>query len=188
MLGVRFYKGTGNTGTHTGSLWSSTGLRLATGTFTGETSSGWQTLTFAVTGGRAGRHHLHRVLLRTRRPLRGHRRLLRRNGRATTARCTPSRTAADGPNGVYRYGGGFPTSSYNAGNYWVDVIYTPANTEHTSNIVYRSGATPASPDSDHRGGRGQEKAAVATSNPRPGRLVTATTATRQTPTRRRVVR
>ena len=46
--GVEFYKASTNTGTHTGSLWSSTGTLLATGTFTNETASGWQTLTFAT--------------------------------------------------------------------------------------------------------------------------------------------
>src|SRR5215471_7077781 len=45
--GVRFYKGTGNGGTHTGSLWSSSGTLLATGQFTNETASGWQTMLFA---------------------------------------------------------------------------------------------------------------------------------------------
>src|SRR5262249_52205235 len=44
--GVRFYKGTGNGGTHTGSLWSSTGTLLATGTFTNESATGWQTMLF----------------------------------------------------------------------------------------------------------------------------------------------
>ena len=47
VAGVRFYKGAGNSGTHTGSLWTSSGTLLATGTFTNETASGWQTLTFA---------------------------------------------------------------------------------------------------------------------------------------------
>ena len=47
VAGVRFYKGAGNTGTHTGSLWTASGTLLATGTFTNETASGWQTLTFA---------------------------------------------------------------------------------------------------------------------------------------------
>ena len=46
IYGVRFYKGAGNTGTHTGSLWTDTGTLLAHGTFTNETSSGWQTLEF----------------------------------------------------------------------------------------------------------------------------------------------
>jgi len=35
----------------------------------------------------------------------------------------------DGGNGVFVYGlgGGFPTQSYNASNYWVDVLFTPTN-------------------------------------------------------------
>ena len=55
ITGVEFYKATTNTGMHTGSLWSSSGQLLATGTFTNETSSGWQTLVFntpvAITAG-----------------------------------------------------------------------------------------------------------------------------------------
>src|SRR5262249_30966352 len=48
VTGVRFYKGGQNTGSHTGSLWSSSGTLLATGTFTNEMASGWQQLTFAT--------------------------------------------------------------------------------------------------------------------------------------------
>ena len=47
VTGVRFYKGAGNTGTHVGSLWSSAGVRLASATFTNETATGWQQVTFA---------------------------------------------------------------------------------------------------------------------------------------------
>ena len=46
ISGVRFYKGAGSTGTHTGSLWTSNGTLLASGTFTNETASGWQGLIF----------------------------------------------------------------------------------------------------------------------------------------------
>ena len=46
--GVRFYKGSTNTGTHTGRLWSSTGQLLSSVVFSGETSSGWQTAQFAT--------------------------------------------------------------------------------------------------------------------------------------------
>ncbi|MEU6148579.1 DUF4082 domain-containing protein [Actinosynnema sp. NPDC047251] len=122
VLGVRFYKGPGNGGTHTGSLWSSTGLLLATGTFTGETASGWQTLTFSspvivqanttyVVSYFAPQGHYS----------------------ATPAYFATGRSynalralagGVDGPNGVYRYNStGFPTSSHNSTNYWVDVIY-----------------------------------------------------------------
>ncbi len=48
LTGIRFYKGTTNTGTHVGSLWTSTGTLLAQVTFTNETASGWQQATFAT--------------------------------------------------------------------------------------------------------------------------------------------
>ena len=47
VTGIRFYKGPKNTGTHTGSLWNASGSRLATGTFSGETATGWQQVTFS---------------------------------------------------------------------------------------------------------------------------------------------
>ena len=47
LTGIQFYKGTNNTGTHTGALWSNTGARLATVTFSNETSSGWQQASFS---------------------------------------------------------------------------------------------------------------------------------------------
>ena len=48
VTGVRFYKAATNTGTHIGSLWSSSGQRLATATFTSETASGWQQVNFST--------------------------------------------------------------------------------------------------------------------------------------------
>ena len=47
MTGIRFYKGSGNNGTHIGLLYSSTGAALAQATFSGETASGWQLVTFS---------------------------------------------------------------------------------------------------------------------------------------------
>ena len=46
VTGVRFYKSAGNSGTHIGNLWSSTGTLLATATFTAESPSGWQEVLF----------------------------------------------------------------------------------------------------------------------------------------------
>ena len=46
VTGVRFYKAEANTGTHVGTLWSSTGEELARATFSGESASGWQEVTF----------------------------------------------------------------------------------------------------------------------------------------------
>ncbi|HEV2780964.1 MAG TPA: DUF4082 domain-containing protein [Actinophytocola sp.] len=46
VVGIQFYKGPDNTGTHTGTLWNLRGERLATVTFTDETESGWQQALF----------------------------------------------------------------------------------------------------------------------------------------------
>lgn len=48
ILGIRFYKGSRNTGTHVGSLWSSSGKLLGSVTFTHEAPTGWQAATFAT--------------------------------------------------------------------------------------------------------------------------------------------
>ena len=47
LTGVRFYKGATNTGTHIGNLWTNAGTLLATATFSNETASGWQQVTFS---------------------------------------------------------------------------------------------------------------------------------------------
>src|SRR3954447_165874 len=48
VAGVRFYKGSQNSGTHVGTLWSGSGAALATVTFSGETPSGWQQANFSA--------------------------------------------------------------------------------------------------------------------------------------------
>lgn len=47
ITGIRFFKSSANTGTHVGTLFSSSGEALATATFTNETASGWQSVNFA---------------------------------------------------------------------------------------------------------------------------------------------
>src|SRR5262249_1469261 len=47
ISGVRFYKGTTNTGTHVAHLWTNAGALLATATFSSETASGWQQVAFS---------------------------------------------------------------------------------------------------------------------------------------------
>jgi hypothetical protein len=47
ITGVRFWKSSQNTGTHSGELWDSNGNLLATATFSGESSSDWQQVNFS---------------------------------------------------------------------------------------------------------------------------------------------
>ena len=120
ITGIRFYKETDNTGTHTGTLWSATGTLLATGTFTSESASGWQELDFstpvAITAGTTYVASYHTDT--------GHY-AATTSGLASAVTNGPLTALASG--GVYAYGSGnvFPTSTFNAANYWIDVVYSP---------------------------------------------------------------
>ncbi len=115
---MRFFKSALNAGTHVGSLWSSTGTRLATGTFSAETVSGWQTLTFAqpvaVT---AGTTYVVSYFAPA-----GH---YAATGQFFVAPYSNGPLSASTTNGLYSYGAtsSFPTSTFGATNYWVDVVF-----------------------------------------------------------------
>ena len=126
ITGARFYKGPINTGTHTATLWSAAGTQLATGTFTGESATGWQTVTFAspvaVTAGTTyvvSYHTTRGGFSYQRRGIRHRRGRQRRRctcrptpGCTSTARCASRPTASDA-------------------NYWVDPVFShraPADT------------------------------------------------------------
>ncbi|HSV66359.1 MAG TPA: DUF4082 domain-containing protein [Mycobacteriales bacterium] len=124
VLGVRFFKGAQNTGTHTGTLWSAAGTQLATGTFSGESASGWQTLTFASPVHISG-NTTYVVSYHTNVGFYSSSGGYFSNGGADYGALHALRDGVDGGNGVYRYGAsGFPTGTYNSGNYWVDVVWT----------------------------------------------------------------
>ena len=121
ITGVRFYKESDNTGTHTGSLWTADGTLLATGTFSGESGSGWQELDFSspvsVTAGTTYVASYHTDA--------GHY-AITPSGLASAVTNGPLTALAGG--GVYAYGSGnaFPSDTFNASNYWVDVVYSPS--------------------------------------------------------------
>lgn len=124
VTGMRFYKGTGNTGTHVGSLWTSSGTRLASATFTNETSTGWQTVKFATPVSiSANTDYVVSYLA----PV-GHYGLDSYAFQSSGVDRAPLHALAAGTtgNGVYVYGGGFPSKSYRASNYWVDVTFVPS--------------------------------------------------------------
>jgi hypothetical protein len=125
VTGIRFYKAAANTGSHVGSLWSGSGTRLAQATFSNESASGWQSMTFAtpvtITPGTT-------YVASTFAP-RGHYSVA--GGAFGSAVSNPPLTAlANGTsaNGVYAYGAAstFPSASFGASNYFVDVLFAPA--------------------------------------------------------------
>jgi hypothetical protein len=134
ITGVRFYKETDNTGTHIGSLWTASGTLLATGTFSGESASGWQELDFStpvpVTAGTTYVASYHTGT--------GHY-AFTSGGLSSAVTNGPLTALASG--GVYAYGSGnaFPSASFNAANYWVDVVYSPTSGSTPPNV---SSSTP----------------------------------------------
>jgi len=133
---VRFYKGSGNTGTHTGSLWNATGTRLATVTFSGETASGWQQATLASpVAVSAGTTYIVSYYAPS-----GHYAAdsgYFASSAVVNAPLTALQNGTDGGNGVYRYGvgGGFPASTFQSTNYWVDVVFSASGTDTTKPTV-----------------------------------------------------
>ena len=128
ITGLRYYRSDANTGTHVGHLWSNTGTLLATATFTGESSSGWQEVMLGtpvpVTANTtyvasyhtdSGHYSANGAYFAA--------------GPFDNAPLHALQDGASGPNGVYRYGpdvdtdAGFPTNTWNATNYWVDVVF-----------------------------------------------------------------
>ena len=124
ITGVRFYKASANTGTHIGNLWTSTGTRLATATFSNETASGWQQVNFstpvAITANTVYVASYHNIP--------GHL-SVGRNFFATSgmdnAPLHALASGVSGSNGVYAYGSSslFPNQTYENTNYWVDVVF-----------------------------------------------------------------
>ena len=124
ITGLRFYKGATNTGTHVGHLWTRTGTLLATATFSNETASGWQQVSFgqpvAITANTTyvASYSAPRGNYAVSEDFFGPRGV-------DTPPLHALRDGVDGGNAVYGYGpsGTFPTSTYRTENYWVDVVY-----------------------------------------------------------------
>jgi hypothetical protein len=142
ITGIRFYKASTNTGTHVANLWTSAGTRVATATFTGETASGWQQVSFSSSVPIAA----NTVYVASYHALNGHY-SFNSNYFATAGVDRPPLHAltngVSGGNGVYAYGASsvFPAQTYNAANYWVDVVFSPDPPPTLSSIV----VTPATP-------------------------------------------
>ena len=123
ITSIRYYKGSGTTGTHSGHLWSRDGTLLATVTFTDESASGWQEAPLsnpvAVTVGTtyvvsifssSGDYAFSNPYF---------------TQPVINGPLTALANGDDGPNGVYKYtsSSAFPSDNYQTSNYWVDVVF-----------------------------------------------------------------
>jgi hypothetical protein len=156
---VRFYKSSGNTGTHVGNLWSASGQSLGRATFSNETASGWQQVAFATPvavsantryvvsyyapvghyAQEAGYMYLHPSAQPD------------GNNSADSAPLHVLRNTQGTANGLYSYSSAstFPVSTYHGENYWVDVVYsasqapTPTAPAAPSNVSAKAGDASA---------------------------------------------
>jgi hypothetical protein len=133
---IRFYKGTANTGVHTGGLWQTDGHQLASATFSNETASGWQQVDFAIpvpisanTTYIASYHTTVGAYA------------FDADGFDDSLDAPPLHGLSNGDaggNGVYAYGdaGTFPNQTYRAANYWVDVVFDTLATGSSMPVVH----------------------------------------------------
>jgi hypothetical protein len=152
VTAIRFYKGPLNTGAHLGNLWTAGGALLGSVAFAGESPTGWQQATLpqpvAVTANSTYVVSYHTTS----------------GGYAFDAAYFQSTGVTSGPlqalaqgvsggNGVFRYGStGFPSQSFNSGNYWVDLVFVttlpppppdPVGVTDTTKADFEAGAPGA---------------------------------------------
>jgi hypothetical protein len=132
---MRFYKGAGNTGTHIGQLWTTSGTLLGEATYTNETTFGWQQVSLpAPVPITAGTDYIVSYFSS--------------DGFYAVSNNFFVNSVVNGPltspadangasNGVYKYSTvpDFPDQTFNRQNYFVDVIF---------NVASGSGSLPVS--------------------------------------------
>lgn len=126
ITGLRFYKGSANTGIHVGHLWSSDGTLLASAIFTDETNIGWQQVSFTTSISIT----TNTTYIASYYAPHGHYSVDEHYFASSGVSNPPLRALSDGedgPNGVYTYGGSrFPDQTFRSTNYWVDVVFMSA--------------------------------------------------------------
>jgi hypothetical protein len=134
---IRYYKAASESGTHVGKIWSSSGVLLASVTFTNETGSGWQQQALAtplaiqanttyVVSVNANTHYVTTA-----------------NGLASTITNGNLSAVADGSNGIYNQTPNlFPTQFWNNSNYFRDIAFapTPSNPNNVPGTINISGS------------------------------------------------
>jgi Domain of unknown function (DUF4082) len=122
ILGVKFYKSSGNIGTHTGQLYAYDGTLLASEVFSNETDSGWQTVFFTnaipIVANKTYIAAYHSSMGNYTATIFG----LKTD--ISNAPLTALADSTDGINGLYKYTStpALPDTGYYHTNYWIDVL------------------------------------------------------------------
>ncbi|SPP93895.1 DUF4082 domain-containing protein [Bradyrhizobium vignae] len=137
ITALKFYRSPGDTGSDLLDLWSSTGTKLASATFSNTTATGWQTVTLATPVSIAANttyvasYHTSGAYVVTSNFF---------TSAVTSGPLTAPSSASSGGNGVYSYGGTssagiFPTSTFSASNYWADVVFNSSGGTDTAPVL-----------------------------------------------------
>jgi len=138
VSGIRFFKGAGNTGTHSGSLWALDGTLLATATFTAETDSGWQQVSFATPVDVVPNTTYVASYFAPTGHYAADKGYFFGHGVDNGPLHAPADAAGAG-NGLFAYSATsvFPGNSVDSNNYWVSPVFTvpPSNTQPVAQAV-----------------------------------------------------
>ncbi|HEY2159455.1 MAG TPA: DUF4082 domain-containing protein, partial [Isosphaeraceae bacterium] len=141
VTGVRFYKQTWMGGyAHVGYLWSSTGQLLASASFTGETSYGWQQVNFSNPVAIAA-NTVYIVSFSTGGGYFGITSPYFSGAGYSNGPLQALPSSTSGGNGVYGYGtGSFPSTNSGGMNFWADVAFSPTSSSSVKTAAQISGA------------------------------------------------
>jgi hypothetical protein len=128
ITGVRFWKSSNETGTHTGHIWSSSGRLLAAVTFTNETGSGWQQQAFA-TPLTLSASTVYVVSVNT-----GKTYYSATDYGLSSQVVNQDLRSIVGHNAVYGAPGKFPTNTWESSNYFRDVVFVPGAATPTEQL------------------------------------------------------
>jgi hypothetical protein len=126
IIGIRFYKGPSNTGTHVGNLWSNSGGLLTSATFSNESSGGWQQVNLSSPMPISA-NTIYVVSYHTNGNYSADNDYYDTNPKTNGPLTAPATGNVSPGNGVYTYGSSssFPSNNYLGSNYWVDVVFNP---------------------------------------------------------------
>lgn len=134
ITGIRFYKGASNASSgHIGRLYDAGGTLLASVTFTNtnNANTGWVEAHFSSPVSIAANTT---YIASYYSPSPGWFAIspgFFNSSGVTNGNLTALQNGVDGPNAVYKYGGGFPDQNGGGSNYWVDVLFTQTSTSLT---------------------------------------------------------
>src|SRR5215831_16654395 len=129
ITAFRFWKGSSETGTHTGHLWSATGQLLASATFSNETASGWQQQNLAAPV-QISANTQYVVSVNT-----GATFYVDTVGGLATQVINLDLRSVVGANGVFGPPGQFPTNTFNNSNYFRDIMFVPGSGSGTGATI-----------------------------------------------------